>query len=129
MIVDLFQLAGSLSTTPQPQTPLGASAVATLPINEQLYLKHKSLDTLDLEADSVTPLPFGGVTNAHVLHLRAVGGPVRVRLTSSDGTTQALTADPLITVISSSVPFTAIDLTRSAGVDTSVSYFLGEQTS
>jgi len=72
------------------------------------------VDCLD---DSPVSIPLAGLgaAGANVVHLRAEGAKVRARVTSTDGSTQAVPVDPLLFVESDSVAITAIDVTRVAG--------------
>jgi len=127
-VADSFTLAGSWSSTPAVGSPSGIGSICA-PLDEQLILTKKDYDTIPLTVDSAVAVPFGGgVTSAHVVILKATGGKVRARLTSADGSAQAVPVDGFQLVISRTVPITAIDLTRTAGVDTTVDVFLGQTT-
>jgi hypothetical protein len=126
-MADSFVLDGSYSTTPAVGNPSGIGAI-TAPLTESLQLTQKHYDTIPLGADAPAAINFGGVVNAHVVVLKATGGKVRVRATSTDGALQAIPVDDLIIIISRTVPITAIDLTRVAGVLTLVDVFLGQIT-
>jgi hypothetical protein len=94
-----------------------------------LSLTRKDLDSVVLSADAPLSVSFGsGVVSAAVVILKATGGKVRARLTSADGSQQAVPVDDLLVLISQSVPITAIDLTRVPGVLTTVDVFLGQTT-
>lgn len=98
-------------------------------ITSSLSLTRKDFDTVVLDADAPVDVNFGsGVTEAAVVVMKATGGKVRARLTSADGSQQSVPVDDLQVVVSQSVPFTAIDLTRVPGVSTSVDVFLGQIT-
>lgn len=125
-MADLFSLAGQVGSVPASGSPSGAfQLIATL--DESLTLLHKHQDTLQLTVDSPVVLNFGGVVSAHVVIMRVTGGKVDARITSADGTAQIVPIDPLLILISKTVPITAISLTRVATVDTTVEIFLGEQ--
>lgn len=107
-------------------SPSGIASFCT-PIIEQLNLVQKDYDTLVLAADAPVSVSFGGgVTAASVVILKAVGGKVRARVTSADGSTQAVPFDSLLILISRTVPITAIDLMRVPGMATTVDVFLGQ---
>lgn len=98
-------------------------------ISEALSLTKKDYDTISLAADAAAPVSFGsGVTEAQVIIIQTTGGKVKVRLTSTDGATQAVPVDGTFILISRTVPITAIDLTRTTGVLTTVDVFLGQTT-
>lgn len=72
---------------------------------------------IDLTTDAPVSVQFNGMTAA-LVRVIATGGKVRARLTSADGSAQALPVDPFLQLISRSVPFTALDLTRVTGAPT-----------
>lgn len=108
--------------------PVSAASYLAQPIDESANLKSKAADVANLASDDPYPVPFAGVVNANLVYMRAVGGKVVASVTSADGVEQTIPIDPLLCLISSSSPITAISLTREAGQDTSVSYILGEFT-
>ncbi len=81
----------------------------------------------ELDDDAVQTVAFGPLDNAHVVLIKTVGGKVRARLTSADGSQQSIPVDSFMVIVSESVPFTALDLTRVAGVTTTVKVLLGEK--
>ncbi len=123
---DLLQISGSLTTTPTSGNPSGDPEVEAQ-ISERVGLINKSISNYQLETDSPVSVNFSGLTNCNVLMVKTVGGKVRVRLTSADGSTQAVPVDSLLILIDLSVPVTAIDLTRVPAVSTTVRVFLGER--
>jgi hypothetical protein len=125
MTVDVFRLAGEYSSAPTVELPPGLIAVAAR-INEHVLLNQKITIEYTLTGDTPVPVSFGSLASVSVLVIRATGGKVRVRITSADGNDQAIPADPWLILLAGSVPITAIDLTRVAGVQTSVEAFLGE---
>lgn len=75
--------------------------------------------TLDTDATTTVSLASLGLASASMVFVKAIGGRVRVRLTSANGTLQALPdADPVAFILSRHMPITAIDLTRPAGSST-----------
>lgn len=82
-----------------------------------------------LATDSPESIAFGDLTNAHVIWLKVTGGKVRARLTSADGSQQAIPVDNLLVLVSRTVPVTAIDLTRvAATADTPrVTFAIGQK--
>lgn len=126
-MADSFKLLGSYETSPLG-SPLSFAASIVAQINEQRTLKYKHVQDLDLTGDAPASVSFGGVANAHVVVMKAVGGKVRARLTSAEGAQQAVPFDTYFILMSESAPITAIDLTRVAGTATSVRVFLGEKS-
>jgi len=120
--VATFELSASfLASSPDGSGPNDAELLEQI-----LPLRRRLLTTLELSADAPVSIPLGNLAGAHYVWIEA-DHKVRVRLTSTDGATQALPADPLALVISQSVPITALDVTRNAGIFTIVKVFLGER--
>lgn len=125
-MTDSFKLLGSYETTPLGQ-PLSFAPNIIAQINESRTLKSSHPDTITLDTDSPVPVAFGGVTNAHIVILKAIGGKVRAAITSADGTAQLVPFDTYWILMSESVPVTAITLTRVPGQLTTVRIFIGEK--
>lgn len=123
---DTFSLQGSLQTTPAVGAPSGFFTLIAQ-LDEQLVLGVKRQDEVALTVDTPVAVAFGGVANAHVVMLKTIGGKIRARLTSADGSTQAVPVDSFALVMSRTVPVTAIDLTRVTGQATTVEIFLGQR--
>ena len=126
---DLFKIVGSWGTTPQTGSLLGSGAASELaPICESVVLALKNgQDTYVLGVDTPVPVAFGGVTNANVIVIFS-NRKITLRLTSADGALQAVPCDGLLVLISKTVPYTAIDMTRVAAQETSVRVFIGEKS-
>ncbi len=124
---DTFSLNGSWESNPSGGcfTECGAPALEAS-FCESMYLAQREIVQYTLIADSVQAVSFGGVTDANVAIITS-NRKVKVRLTSADGATQSVPCDGTMILISKTVPFTAIDLTRVAGTDTRVRIFLGEK--
>jgi|APSaa5957512622_1039677.scaffolds.fasta_scaffold356728_1 hypothetical protein len=125
-MADTWAWTGEWTTTPTSGVPSG-DAVMSTPVNESQPLDVKHYDTIELGADGPTAVTFGGVTNAHVVALRTVGGRVIARLTSADGATQSIPVNPHMILIAEDRPITALDVERVAGQLTTVKVFLGER--
>lgn len=123
---DAFKLTGSYEATPL-SNPLSFAPSVVAPINESKQVKAKEVGEVLLSTDSPVAVAFGGVVNANIIILKAIGGKVRARLTSTDGSTQAVPFDTYLILMSDSVAVTAIDLTRVAGTETTVRVFLAEK--
>jgi hypothetical protein len=127
-VADTFSLAGSYQSTPAFGSPSGVGSIIA-PIDEELVLTEKFYDSIDLSTDAPFNVSFGGgVTQAAVVILKAIGGKVRVRVTSTDGSQQSFPLDSFAVIMSVSVPITAIDLTRVPGTATTVDVFLGQNS-
>jgi hypothetical protein len=127
-----FQLAGTLSASPQGAAPSTLDATAELA--ESLTLGARLLTEVHLTADTPVTVPLAALASAAVLMLRATpataGAAARVlaALSSADsGAGQIVAVDPFLLLMSAHSPVTALSLTRTAGVDTTVEVFLGEK--
>lgn len=125
-MADTFKLIGSYDVTPL-SSPLSFAPSIEAVINEAKAIAQKQLCDVTLSADSPVSVPFGGVTNANIIILKAVGGKVRARYTSADGTDQSVPFDTYVILMTDAVPITAIDLTRVSGTLTTVRVFLAEK--
>jgi len=124
---DTFKLHGDYTSSPASCSP-SASPTISAPLEEAITLaRSPTLAEYELTADAVQAVAFGPATNANVIVIKTVGGKVMARFTSADGATQAIPVDSFLVVISESVPFTALDLTRVSGVTTTVRVLLGEK--
>jgi hypothetical protein len=125
-MADAFALTGSYTTTPNTGAPSLLAGLGA-PIDEEFQISEKALVAgLDLSVDSAVVIPFGSVTNANIVIIKSPVNKVKARLTSADGSVQAIPVDGVLILISQTVPFTALDLTRLPGVDTVVDVFLGQ---
>lgn len=124
--MDVFRLQGTLYTQPTTGSPSGDPEVET-PIQEQMALQNKTIGQYTLDTDAAVNVSLAGLDGANVVMIKSVGGRVRVRLTSVDGTQQAVPVDSFMVFTTLTQPITAIDLTRQPGVSTNVRVFLGER--
>ena len=124
--MDTFRLHGDYVTLPLSGSPSGDPEISS-PIDESITLKNKAIGLYELTTDAVTAVGLCGLAGAHVVIVKTVGGKAKLRLTSADGAVQSVPVDSFFGVISQSVPFTALDLTRVTGVTTTVKVFLGER--
>jgi hypothetical protein len=128
-VASLFQLAGSY--TAGSALPIASSGDPDIPalIDERVLLDKKHYDEVILTSDSFVSVGLGGLTNVHVLVLKVVANKVKLRLTSTLGSQQIIPVEEFLVQISLTVPYTAIDLQRDAGVVTRAQIFLGEKAS
>jgi hypothetical protein len=122
----VFALTGAYSATPASGSP-SADPIVTAALDERQMLATLQYSQLTLNADTPVVLPLGGLTSANVVIVKCVGGKIRVRITSADGSQQAVPVDTFLALISASVPMTAVDVTRTPGVQTVIRYFLGQK--
>lgn len=123
---NVFAITGAYSATPASGTP-SADPIVTAALDERLMLATLQYSQLTLNADTPTLLPLGGLSSANVVIVKCVGGKIRVRVTSADGSQQSIPVDSFFALISASTAITAVDVTRTPGVQTVVRYFLGQK--
>ena len=119
-------LTGLLDATPTATTGMGAKFLANFDV--RMNLQHELATDFELTVDTAVAVPFGALTEVNVVYILAVGGKIRVRVTSSDGTTQAIPCDPYCLLISNSVGITAIDVMRVAATPTTVTVFVAKKS-
>ena len=120
----ILTVQGSIADVPSEGTP---GVDSSIELDERMLLATgMRVIPIDLGADAPVVVDLTGATNVHALAILA-DAKVRVRITSADGATQAVPVDGLLLLFSKSVPITAIDLTRVAGVATSVRVLIGSK--
>jgi len=125
---DLFKLEGCWSAGESCGLGNGCGAPSwEASFCESMYLAQKESSTYTLAADPAVPVAFGGVTDANVVIITS-DRKIMLTVTSADGTAQTIPCDGLTVLISETVPFTAITLTRVPATETRVRVFLGEKT-
>lgn len=122
----IFTLSGSYQVTPGAGYPSG-DATINVPLNESLVLKSESYQQFTLTSDTAYVVPFNSLAAAHVVAIKAVGGKVVMRVTTTEGSLQAIPVDSFDMLFLGSAPATAIELTRPAGVPVTVRLFIGER--
>lgn len=122
----IFSLNGSYQVTPGAGYPSGAATIS-VPLNEALVLRNETYQQFDLTSNTAYDVPFNGLAAAHVIALKVIGGKVVMRVTTTDGSQQAIPVDTFGIFFLGSAPATAIDLTRPTGVPVTVQLFLGER--
>lgn len=125
-MADAFKLLGSYETQPL-SNPLSFAALLSTPINEVKQIKAKQLMDIELDSDPAVPIDFGGVTDAHIVVLKAVGGPVVATIDSAAGSAQLIPFDTYWILMSETNPITALSLTRAPGTVTTCRVFLAEK--
>lgn len=126
MAYKTLELQGSVSVGNQQGMVSGQPTILTS-INERMTVTSDLAAKYTLTADSVQSVDLGGLSNVNFLSVRAVGGKIRVRITSADGTNQSIPVDPILVLRSDSVNITALDLTRLANTETEVYIVLAER--
>lgn len=126
MASDLLTLNADMTVVPALGAPSGFPSLV-FQLTEKLVLQNRVQERYVLVADAPQAVALTGLTGAHVVVLRALGGHVAVALTSADGSAQVVPLDDWMALISRAVPFTALTLTRDPGVETTVEVFLGQK--
>lgn len=121
----IFRLEGDYSSSPTSGQPSGQPDI-TSPLSELMYLSQHAVLGLDLTSDPAVSVPFGSLSGANVVVIKAVGGPIKVTLTSSAGSAQAITVDGFATLMSETNAYTAMTVQRTAGIEATVNIFLGQ---
>lgn len=125
----VLTLAGSIGIQ-APSYPPSASLSPTTPISEVVYVNSWDAQSPTITSDTATSITFPiGMTNCHVLYFKIQpgGSPIVLALTSADGTLQAIPVDDLIFMKMLTQPVTAIKVTRTAGVDTTLTYLIAQK--
>ena len=125
-MTDTFKLSGDYTTDQATGVSSGVAQLAAQ-IAETVSLVRKSVQRISLGVDTAVTVDLCGLTKVNVLVIKTIGGKVRLRTTSADGTDQAVPVDSFFTLITESVELTALDLTRVAGTVTTVELFMGEK--
>ena len=130
-MADTFALNGSWTTEPRSTGQQSCDPALSSEIDESVALETKEIGTYKLTVGTAVPVALGAIAalvGASVLIIRTVGGKVKATITTTDGATQAVPVDPLLILISTSVPVTALTLTRDPAVTATVTVkvFLGQ---
>lgn len=127
-MADTFNLQGMIQTCPVTGTPPGFFAPVAQ-IAETSTLQVKLLQEIPLNADGPVSVDLASFANGvNIVYLKAIGGAITARLTSTKGTTQAIPVDPLQIIISNTVAFTALDIARPPGIPVRVEVFVGAKS-
>lgn len=94
------------------------------PINKRIALSFEKVVELALTSDAPVVVALDGMT-VNLLRIEATG-KVDVTLTSADGSAQVIAVDDFLVLGSKSVAYTAVSLTRAAGVATTVAVQIGQ---
>ena len=126
MSTQLLKRTGSDVIAPPVGNPSGqpSTLVST---DETLALRNYLNTVVYLTVDTAVAVSLGPLTGVNYLSIRSGDSKVRVRLTSADGTTQAVPVYPSFSLRSDTVDITAIDLTRTAGIDSEVFIVMGQK--
>ena len=128
-MADRVTFKGALATVPATGSPSGHVTVGIDFDDVSVLTKLVPLLPYTLTSDSPQSVGFGPLAEAAWVAVRVVsGGVVEVRLTSGRGTLQVVPVDEFLILKSRRAPFTAMTLTRDAGVQTVVEVLLGQMS-
>lgn len=117
---------GSDEIAPPVGNPSGQPSVLVAK-DETMPLRNYLTTVVYLTANDPVSVSLGPLTGVNYLSIRSGDSKIRVRLTSADGTTQAVPVYPSLDLRSDTVDITAIDLTRTSGVDSEVFIVMGQK--
>lgn len=123
-----LQFQGSL-TLQAPAYPPSAAVGANIPFSEVNYLQNYDIQSPTLSADGATSIPFPiGMASCNFIYLKIQpgGSPVDLALTTADGTLQVVPVDSLYIGFFTTKAVTAIQVTRTLGVSTTITYVIGQ---
>jgi len=124
---DTFRLKGSFTVIPAPcATDSSGDFDIRSEVLEQLAIKAKVALTVSLDADPAEAVNFSDLAGAHVVVIKS-SAKVVATLTSADGAAQTIPVDTFAVLTSSSVPFTALSLTRVTSIVTTAKVLLCEK--
>lgn len=126
MSTQILKRTGSDTIAPPVGNPSGQPSVL-VSRDETMPLRNYLSTVVYLTVDTAVAVSLGPLTGVNYLSIRSGDSKIRVRLTSADGTTQAVPVYPSLDLRSDTVDITAIDLTRSAGVDSEVFIVMGQK--
>ena len=126
MATQLLELTGSAVTKPPVGNPSGLPTTL-VSYDEKVALARSVSNIYTLTVDTAVSVSLGALTGVNFLSIRTDGAKVRVRITSSDGSQQAVPVDTLLILRCDSVDITAVDLTRATSTDTDVYVVLGQK--
>lgn len=126
---DLFKLRGSITTDPAHGDTVADEFLA-IRLEETCGLAFKQSNKYLLSSDSLKALDLSefGASGVNVVVVVSDGHCTLTLTSAAAETAQIVPVDDLAIVISRTVPFTAIGLTRFTGVATNVKVFLGQIT-
>jgi len=117
---------GSDTISPPAGNPSGQPTLLVQK-DETMAIRNYLSTVVYLSSDSPVSVSLGPMTGVNYLSIRSGDAAVRVRITSSVGTTQAVSVYPSLDLRSDTVDITAIDLTRTSGIDSEVFIVMGQK--
>ena len=124
-MTDFFKLHGDFQTIPV-SAARGVDPQVASPIDERFAVSQKAISDVQLTDDAPVDVDMSNLAEASVVIIKS-DHKVRARLTSTDGSQQAVPVDGLLILVCRAVGVSAIDLTRLTGVDTNCKIFLAKK--
>jgi hypothetical protein len=125
-MAERLHIVADAQVTSTSGTASGVAAI-DVPLDETVPILYKTTSVYELLVDTPVPVAFGGVTNAHVVVLKAVGGKVKATCSTADGAAQVVPVDSILFWEPGlNAPVTSMTLTRLPGTDTFVHVFLAQ---
>lgn len=125
-LAETLVLNGQLSVTPSPACGCDPSLATIIQLAESMSIAAKLATAFVVPSDAAFPIDLTTVPAVNVLFI-SVTAKVMLTITTADGTAQTIPVDPLMILFTSSVPITALSITRVSGTDTTVSLVLGDE--
>lgn len=122
-----LQIQGSVTIGSSACGCNAQNPAVAFPVDLKFYLEKYIVQTLTLTSDSPVDVNLGQLTGVNFVLIQTKNGSVRARMTSAQGTDQAVPVDKFLLLQNENVDITAIDLTREATVDTEVYIVLGQK--
>lgn len=123
---EILTLTGQLSFNPtHAECGVDSDLSTVVNLQESLSIAAKQMLTFSLSSDLAFPIDLTTTPNVNMLYID-VSSKVKLTITTADGATQVVPVDPVMFWISSTVPITALSITRLAGTDTNVKVILGD---
>jgi hypothetical protein len=125
-IAETLLLNGQLSINPSPACGCDADLGTLVQLSETMSIDAKLTTAFVLASDAAFPVDLTTVPEVSALFID-VTEKVMLTVTTADGAAQTFPVDPLMIWFSSSVPITALSITRVASTDTTVRLILGQE--
>ena len=117
-MINTVSLIGTLSAQTTSQSA-GYPGIVTQ-LDERFITEQPVIKSFTLASDAAQVVQLDGLSGVNFLMVKTDGNHVKLTLTSSDGTAQSIPVDTLFISLSRTVAYTAITITRDAGVPTDV---------
>jgi len=126
-VAETLLLSGQLTINPSPACGCDPEMGTTVTLAEEMSIAAKLSTSFVLPSDAAFPVDLTMVPEVNALVIDCTA-KVKITVTTADGVAQVIPVDPLLVLLTSSVPITALSITRVAGTDTTVRLVLGDKT-